>query len=47
MDGRKRDNPRDTLITFRAEAKTAQKLRDEAKSRNVSVSQHINDKLTK
>jgi hypothetical protein len=47
MDGRKKDQPRLTLLTFRTSQKEAEKAREEAKKKGLSMSQYLNDKLTK
>jgi hypothetical protein len=47
MDGRKRDNPRVSLISFRTSREEAEKVREEAKKKGLSMSQYLNDKLTK
>ena len=47
MDGRTKDNPRNGLLSFRADTQTIQKVKDEAKKKGISISQHLNDKLSK
>ena len=46
-DMRKTDNPRNGLLSFRADDKTVQRLKEEAKKKGISISKHLNDKLTK
>ena len=47
MDGRKKDNPRLSLLTFRTSQREAEKVREEARKKGLSMSQYLNDKLTK
>ena len=47
MDGRKKDNPRLSLLTFRTSQKEAEKVREEARKKGLSMSQYLNNKLTK
>jgi hypothetical protein len=47
MDLRKKDNPKNWKLTLRTDEKTSNRLKEEAKQRGVSVSQHLNDKLSK
>jgi len=45
MDGRKKQNPRHELLSFRTDKKTAQTLKDEAKKKGQSMSQFLSNKL--
>jgi hypothetical protein len=47
MDGRKKEQPRMSLLTFRTSQKEAEKAREEARKKGLSMSQYLNDKLTK
>jgi len=47
MDLRKKDNPKNWKLTLKTDEKTHNRLKEEAKQRGLSVSQHLNDKLTK
>jgi hypothetical protein len=47
MDLRKKDNPKTTTLGFKTDLKTSNRLKEEAKQRGISVSQHLNDKLSK
>jgi len=47
MDGRTKDNPRNGLLSFRADTQTIQKVKDEAKKKGISISQHLSEKLSK
>lgn len=44
-DKRKKENPKNHLLGFKTDFKTMTRIKDEAKRKGVSVSQHLNDKL--
>jgi len=46
-DMRKKDNPRNGLLSFRADTQTIQKVKDEAKKKGISISAYLHEIISK
>ena len=44
-DKRKKENPNNHILGFKTDLKTMTRIKDEAKRKGISVSQHINEKM--